>query len=1039
MKRLLQILVVLLLSIVFISSLANAVDNDEAQLRKDLPKLLGSSNQGTEFYMTFHPCWETPSKADACKIYITSSVATRVTVEIPARKIHIERTTIPNDIIEISLIPDDAQCYRKTNRDKPYPQQVFKGHGIIVTADDPVICYGVTRFEYTSDGYLAIPKSALGKNYVVASYNDPCQDNGSQYLTSYTSIVGVYNKTEVNVKLGGRVSNYTPGANPMKTGESRLDTLDRGDVWLIGVMGDYNDLTGTTVQANKSVSVISGNFCAYVPINIAACDFIMEQDLPMETWGTKYHVTPILKRLKAPIIRIFASEPNTIIYRDGNEWSLVKGVGGQEGTGYLEMRTIDNADPIRPVVVSAKNRIAITQYNSGQSDDGISIDPFQMALIPIEQYQNSFLFCIPGVNGGSSFKENFLNLCYKSDIDGRIPEDIEFGKASNGVLNWRKLKTVVGNPGQEFIDSSITDGRKYRTLTIALEDPAGVYSLRGNNPMMGYMYGFDPFDSYGFPVTGGFHDLSKPDIWAPVPIYTIDCKWHIEGRITDQPEKNSDLRSNLADLRLVKSESFNFADLVYDKSKFFPGETYAALWSLDIIDSENDGKAVLEFADRAGNDTTITIDYQRTKFSIKNRIENWGVVNPNDSAKFRDFKLVNESAKAVIVDSLLLLSSEKAKNWAYNGFKLDSSIYKEYGGIIPGYSIQPGEELSFRVSFDPRSVSKEIEAGQNQFLDSIGVKAYWLDDVNSFCYFKYKGAVKCALGTPCIAVDKINFGPEIIGNNVSKSFSITNSGLLDLTITGYTITSGIETGIYETNLGVIDLANQLVIPAGASKEFIVNFNPKALGQFSDKIEFISDADTSCQYNDSILEIGGEGINLTITPFADLYIEENTSTSIAFSLNSDKTNAVKIIKESSDEELIPIDSILVERNGFNGNIKITPIQNKTGFCFLTITATNYEVSASKKFKVTVSKAGIVEDNTIAGNDITITPNPVKTNFSIGSATLIIQEVTIYDISGVAVLQTENLQNIDISNFTAGVYYCVIKSNGNSYSKKFEIIR
>ncbi|MEI6091782.1 MAG: T9SS type A sorting domain-containing protein [bacterium] len=1039
MKRLLQNFVVLLLSIIFISSFARAVENDEAQLRKDLPKLLGSSNQGTEFFMTFHPCWEESGFPDGCKIYITSAVATRVTIEIPGREIFIQRTTLPNDVIEINLDPGQAQCYRKTDREPPQPQRVFKGYGIIVMSDDPIVCYGLTRYRYTSDGYLAIPKSGLGKNYIVSSFNDPCKDDGKQYLTSYTSIVGAYNKTEVKIKLGGRSSNYTPGAKPLKFGDIWTETLGRGDVWLIGVMGDYNDLTGTTVQANKAVSVISGSFCAYVPIQVSACDFIIEQDLPMETWGYKYHVTRIVKRLNASVIRVLASEANTTIYRDGNEWSLVKGVGGADGTGYIEKRSVSKGEELRPVTISAKNRIAVTQYNCGMSDDGVDSDPFQLALTPIEQYQTGFLWCTPGVNGGSSFRFNYLNLCYKSTSDGKIPDDIEFGKVSNGVINWRKLSTVVSNPGQEFVDPSITDLRKYRSITITLEDPAGVYSLRGAEGMTGYGYGFDWYDSYGYPVSIALADLSKPDVWAPIPTYTMNCTGEVLGRVIEQPENKEELRSNMANLRLVKGESYNFTDLVYDEANFEPGVTHIMDWALSVIDIESDAKAVLEFMDRAGNDTTITIDYQRTKFSIKNRIENWGAKKVSDPPETRSFTLINESANPVIVDSIFLLSTVKDRKWPYNGFKLDSSIYKKYGGLLPGYAIQSGESLPFEVTFNSSSVNKEYLAGKGQFLDSIGIKANWSNDAKNYCYLKYRAAVRAAIGEPCITVGRIDFGQEIAGNPLSKVFSISNNGISDLHITGYTLPAGSVTGIYETNLGVIDVANPQVIPAGISKEYNVTFKSNAVAQFPDKIVFESDADTNCQSNDPILELTGEGINLTITPFTDWYIEENTSSSIAFKINSDNTSAVKIINESDDEALIPTDSIIINRNGTDGIVKITPMQNKTGSCFLTITATNDVVSASQKFKVTVSKAGLVEDNTIAGNDITITPNPVNANFSIHSATLIIQEVMIYDVSGALVLQTDQISNIDISRFTAGVYYCVVKSNGNSYSKKFEIVK
>ncbi|MEI6091612.1 MAG: T9SS type A sorting domain-containing protein [bacterium] len=1037
MKRLLQNLSIILLAVVLISSFAYAIDNDEATLRKELPKLLGSSNEGMEFFLTFHPCWEAAGHPAACNIYITSAVATRVKIEIPGKKKSFERTTIPNEVIEVSIDPGFAMCYRKTDTEPPKPQQVFKGYGIIVKAEDPIICYGMTRYQYTSDGYLAYPKNVLGKNYIVSSYNDPCQDNGNQYLTPYTSIVGVYDNTSVKIKLGGRFSNYTPGANVLQTGDRDTNIINRGDVWLIGTMGDYSDLTGTTIESDKPVAVISGNFCPYIPIQVDACDYIIEQDLPMETWGYKYHVTRIKDRKKAAVIRVFATVPNTVISRDGNEWSLVKGVGGAEGTGYVERRAVNNGDSLRPVVISAKNRIAVTQYNTSLSDDDISSDPFQMALIPVEQYQKSFVWCSPGANGGSSFRKNYLNLCYKSTSDGKIPDDLEFGKASNGVINWRKLNSILSYTGQELIDETITDSRKYRALTITIDDPAGVYGLRSNDPMIAYAYGYDQYDSYGYPVSGEFRDLSKADVWAPVPTYALDCEGNVQGKVIEQPEKNESLRSNLQDLRMDKTQSFNFNDLVYDMTKFIPSNSYNVDWSLSVKDREADAKAVLEFSDRAGNDTTVTIEYQAAKLTFQNKIECWGLKKPNDPAEIRQFTLTNDSQNPILLDSIFLLSTVKDRNWVYNGFKLDSSIYKTYGGVLPGYAIQPGESLPFKVTFNPASVNDDYLAGKNSFLDSIGFKANKTSQLNTYCYFKYKAAVKASFGLSCINVSNIDFSTEFKGASVTREFSIANNSATNLEITGYSLPAAPE--VYKTNLGNISPDTPLLILAGESKKFNVMFNPNGYGQFPDQIVFESDADVTCADFDPVLELTGEGIQLTMSKISDIIIDANTTVDIPFSINCDDPNSISFVKESDDETLIANYNILVTGIGNNCNVNIIPRPNKSGSCNLTITVLNGFESAAAKFKVTVNKAGDVDDNNSVNSDIIITPNPVNTNFSIMSKSILLEEVEIFDVLGTLVLKTDKCCDIDISNYSAGVYYCIIKSGSTVYTKKFEIVR
>ena len=160
---------------------------DDATIRKDLkeqlPYLMGSNNAGTLFYLAFHPCWETNSNGNALRIYISSAVATTVTLEIKGLGIFRQKMTIPNDVIDFMLTPSEGQPYTKTDRFAPLPEAVWEGRAVKITSEDPIIVYGVTRFYATSDGYLALPASSLSLNYQVSSYADPT-NNTFQWLPS---------------------------------------------------------------------------------------------------------------------------------------------------------------------------------------------------------------------------------------------------------------------------------------------------------------------------------------------------------------------------------------------------------------------------------------------------------------------------------------------------------------------------------------------------------------------------------------------------------------------------------------------------------------------------------------------------------------------------------------------------------------------------------------------------------------------------------------------------------------------------------------
>lgn len=523
LENIMKCAIKLICFLILVQNFLWAGEINENNITKDLPKLLGSSNIGTEFFLTFHPGWM--AKDNFCYIYVASQYATKVTLKVPGKDVNMEGTTSPNEVLEFRLDLNEALCYTIRDRDEPKPEQVYKGYGIIVSAEKPIVCYGLFRNKDVAEGFAAMPLQVLGQKYIVSSYNSWCYgDNTEQYLPSFTSIVGAYDQTEVEVTLGGNpISTYTSGPNPMKGGEKRKSILNRGDVWQIGVIGYYPDLTGTLVNADKPVAVISGNYAAALPLDGGRINYIIEQDLPMESWGYEYQVPNIANRKKGSIIRVFASEPNTVILRDGKEWAFIKTVGGAIDTGFVERRANDIAlgESLHPITISSTNKIAVTQYNPGAGDDGTEIDAMQIALVPTNKYQNNLLFALPGTLNGSSTNTNYLNLCYKATEKGTIPDDMEFGKAIDGKISWQKLNDVAQNQGLEFA-SEPNETRKYRAVTLKLDDSVGVYQIRAKEPFGAYLYGYKDKNTYGYALLGNFEESLDSSLTLTMPPNNTD-------------------------------------------------------------------------------------------------------------------------------------------------------------------------------------------------------------------------------------------------------------------------------------------------------------------------------------------------------------------------------------------------------------------------------------------------------------------------------------------------------------------------------------
>ncbi len=802
-----------------------------------LPGLLGSTNAGTEFYFSFPPCYEEVFGGDnSLRVFIASGVRQEVRLDVESEGFTLVKVVPANDVVEFKIPPAVGQPFSKTPTAKAPPERILAGKAIHIKSKAPIIAYGVTRFQYTSDGFLAVPVSGLGEEYIVAAWPQYTAVGAGYNLPAETTISAAYDDTDVSFEMAGTSSSQTTGG--LKAGQTARWKMKKGDVICITNLNDLEDVSGSYIKASKPVAVVSGNQCANVPAGVPWCDFTSEMELPIKTWGTEYHVTPIAKRANNPVIRVFVRDKNTTLYRDGKQWRVVNRNTRFFNSGFIESRSYDG--PPRPVVISGDKPIYVVLYNPGQADDNVPSDPFQLVLTPLEQYQTEIVFCTPGAKGGSlPFTEHYVNLVYQMTDYGTLPDDVEFAKVVDGKFKWQPVKTIFGTDvGQPFVIP--VRGKNYACKRLDLPGD-GVYRIRAKQPFAAYAYGFSSYDSYGFPTSVALGDLTKKDTVPPELKWDQKCDGTVDGATAEDLPRDPDVRSNLALIYMDPDSSFNYT-FSYDKNNtFVSGQTIKTDWKLTVDDPMQDAQATLYFVDRAGNETKLVVTYSAYSVTLTPTPIDFGLLKSGVVAT-KKVTLTNTGTKEVTITKFQLKDGGQ-------GFTLV--------GITLPITLAPKESRVIDVSFS--------NINEGQYKDSIGV--------GNDCLFKNLVAVYAEVVEPIIEVSDIDYQTIILGTTKQDKIFVRNTGKVDLAISGWTGPTNSSvfqpmTTSWPAGLQAATAQKPYVMKPGEVVGLDVLFKPDAVNTFTDKIIFANDSKNNGTYKDNVGELKGKAVQpqLTVTNY-----------------------------------------------------------------------------------------------------------------------------------------------------------------------------
>lgn len=325
--------------------------------------------------------------------------------------------------------------------------------GIHVTADREVTVYGLNQGTATTDAYLGLPVDILGKNYVVLDASNTIVHNSD---AAEFGIVGTQNNTIVLITPSDGVDGHVAKVR-------YSITLNAGDTYQLMDLGDGTaTLTGTTIEASAPVAVFGGNRCTNIPgdQNVVACDHVVEQLFPESSWGSDFVTEALATRTGGDTFRFVAGTDDTEVFIDGAS------LGSFDRGEYFERNLIG------PHVWQATQPILLAQYSNSSSFDGVTSDPFMMLAPPFEQFLSRYTVSTPA----SGISQNFINVVAHTSSIGHITLD----------------GTPIPAGSFAPIGSSGFSGAK-----IAVE--LGSHSIEGPDAFGVFSYGFDSYDSYGYP------------------------------------------------------------------------------------------------------------------------------------------------------------------------------------------------------------------------------------------------------------------------------------------------------------------------------------------------------------------------------------------------------------------------------------------------------------------------------------------------------------------------------------------------------------
>jgi hypothetical protein len=744
-----------------------------------------------------------------------------------------------------------------------------------ITSDKPI---SVVYFSDAMTGwgsYLALPVSAWGKKYVVASYNDGPEvqmhqsaSNEMKRSCGYFTIVAAYNGTEVSITpsaltRGGAVGvTQGPGANG--TPKPYTVSLNKGQSYLVksasALSGGTDDISGTIVEANKPVTVISGHQMAAVGDGWCewqgqfgesdSRDYLIEQLIPVEFWdNTGYYGVPFLSPKDTVKLglgdnyRIYSSDtdvPSSIDVTLASSHTL------RESPGPYRPKELTNYQyPLEISALDTNSRISVIQYDlRSQVSEQSFAAPSMQVIVPRSQWQHSYhLQGYPVKHWGFNSQyiwKNYITVISTSPITNVMAsrnnsQFMSLNSAAPAIKTWSSM--------------SMPEGSSLVASTFSL----GVfekYYLKSDKPFMVYHFGF-----YGRDGDGDFPGDGADDFWGSD---SHPCGMQLYNKFVN---KNLTVTVdtlcngwNICASDLNADGGIRFVTLIDDPNgSLYYGKNYVS--SNCSFEAETDPLGLHQF--------TIGEDKSNLCFKIHSNSPDQAVYAPiaiyDKAGNCEILELRMEPRKITLTpnDTKLLftktpVSNERCETFTIRNLPTNSepmfvntvsttSPYFTVKSVTPPVpcTIFPGDSLRMEVCF--------MSSDNVTHVDRLKVSA----DCNTIDLPLQAQAL-----TPVISAVDLAFGTVNNGITSCKDVEVNNGGLIEFSVTGIVLETNEKFSLDTSNLKL-----PWLIQPGAKRKVRICY--KSDSDESDTVRLMWQTDIlppySTQNKDtSIITANGEG-------------------------------------------------------------------------------------------------------------------------------------------------------------------------------------